>query len=131
MKTETLIDTLSFGLRAADAALKRRRPTSPGPDTRADKIVRQVVLPVAERALGRVAPDSARPPARRRRRRLPLGMATLAGALAAGAAAYVVVKQQQRVRERYRPRHAPFPPELLEVLAAPGGAGRLDFNGDR
>jgi SAM-dependent methyltransferase len=131
MKTETLLDILGLGLRAADAALQRRRPTTSGPDSRADRIVRRVVLPVAEKALGRVAPASARPPARRRRR-LSVGLAvsTLAGALAAGAAAYVVVKQQQRVRERYKPLHAPFPLELLEVLAAPGGAGRLECSSD-
>jgi len=126
MKPETVFDAISLGLRAADAALQRRRPTSTGPDTRTDRIVRRVVLPVAERALGRVAPPNARPLARRRRQ-LPLGVATLAGAVAAGAAAYVVVKQQQRVRERYKPLHAPFAPELLEVLAAPGGAGRLEY----
>jgi SAM-dependent methyltransferase len=129
MKPETVFDTISFGLRAADAALQRHRPTSTGPDTRTDQIVRRVVLPVAERALGRVAPASARPLARRRRR-LPLSVAGLAGALAAGAAAYVVVKQQQRVRERYKPLHALFPLELLEVLAAPGGAGRLEYAKD-
>jgi SAM-dependent methyltransferase/uncharacterized protein YbaR (Trm112 family) len=84
---------------------------------------------VAEKALGRVAPASGRSPARRRRA-LPLGVATLAGAVAAGAAAYVVMKQQQRVRERYKPLHAPFPAELLEVLAAPGGAGRLECSRD-
>jgi ubiquinone/menaquinone biosynthesis C-methylase UbiE len=54
-------------------------------------------------------------------------VAGLAGALAAGAAAYVVVKQQQRVRERYKPLHALFSTKLLEVLAAPGGAGRLEY----
>src|SRR5713101_4497648 len=129
MKTETLLDILGLGLRAADAALQRRRPTTSGPDSRADRIVRRVVLPVAEKALGRVAPPSARPTARRRRA-LPLGAATLAGAVAAGAAAFVVMKQQQRVRERYKPLHAPFPVELLEVLAAPGGAGRLECSSD-
>ena len=131
MKTETVLDLVGLGLRAADAALQRRRPASSGPDTRADRIVRRVVLPMAEKALGSVAPAAARPAARRRRRPgLTLGLSTLAGALAAGAAAYVVVKQQQRVRERYRPLHLPFPPELLEVLAAPGGAGRLEVTGD-
>ena len=135
MKTETILDVVGLGLRAADAALQRRRPTSAGPDTRADKIVRRV-LPVAEKALGRVAPVAVRPPgarplARRRRRRgLTLGISTVAGALAAGAAAYVVVKQQQRVRERYRPLHTPFAPALLDVLAAPGGAGRLECVGE-
>jgi SAM-dependent methyltransferase/uncharacterized protein YbaR (Trm112 family) len=131
MKTETMLDVVGLGLRAVDAALQRRRPTSPGPDTRADRIVRRVVLPVAEKALGRVAPASPRSLARRRRGlRLGLVASSLAGALAAGAAAYVVVKQQQRVRERYKPLHAPFPPKLLEVLAAPGGAGRLEAASD-
>ena len=132
MKTETVLDMLGLGLRAAEAALQRRRPATAGPDTRADRIVRRVVLPMAEKALGRVAPASARPSARPRRRGLLLGLlaSSVAGALAAGAAAYVVVKQQQRVRERYKPLHAPFPPGLLEVLAAPGGAGRLEAGSD-
>jgi len=129
MKPETVIDAISLGLRAADAALQHRRPTSTGPDTRTDRIVRRVVLPVAERALDRVSPANARSLARRRRR-LPLGVASLAGAVAAGAAAYVVVKQQQRVRERYKPLHASFALELLDVLAAPGGAGRLECDSD-
>ena len=47
-----------------------------------------------------------------------------------GRAAYIVVKQQQRERERYKPLHAPFPLELLGVLAPPGGAGRLEQAGD-
>jgi hypothetical protein len=44
--------------------------------------------------------------------------------------AYVLIKQQQRVQERYRPLHAPFALELLDVLAAPGGGGRLECAGD-
>jgi len=133
MKTETLFDILGLGLRAANAALQRRRPTSRTPDSPADRIVRRVVLPVAHRALDRVAPDVPRPIVRAaergRRRGLPLG-ATVAGALAAGAVAYVLIKQQQRVEERYRPLHAAFPAELLDVLAAPGGAGRLECSND-
>ena len=61
MKTETILDMVGVGLRAADAALQRRRPTSSGPDTRADQIMRRVVLPAAEKALSRVAPVAARP----------------------------------------------------------------------
>jgi SAM-dependent methyltransferase len=133
MKTDTLLDVLGLGLRAAEAALQRRRPTSAGPDSRADRIVKRVVLPVAAKALDRAAPASTRPAARRRRRRgLPLGFvaSTLAGALAAGGVAYVLLRQQQRVRERYRPLRAPFRPELLEVLSAPGGGGRLEGSGE-
>jgi SAM-dependent methyltransferase len=132
MKTETLLDLVGLALRTADATLQRRRPVSDGPDTPADRLVQRVVLPMAEKALGQAAPAAARPAVRRRRRRrgLTLGLSTLVGAVAAGAAAYTVVKQQQRVRERYRPLHLPFPPELLEVLAAPGGAGRLEASGD-
>ena len=131
MKTDTLFDVMGLALRAAEAALQRRRPTSPGPDSRADRLVRSVVLPVAARALGRVAPPAARPLARRRRRGLPLTYvaATIVGAALASGTALVLIRQQQRVRERYRPLRAPFPPELLEVLSAPGGGGRLECSG--
>ena len=133
MKTETLLDVLGFGLRAAETALRRRRPAdpSPGPDSRADRLVRQV-LPVAEKVLDRVAVARQRPAAARRRRRgmrLNLAASTIVGAAAAGAVAYVVVKQQQRVHERYRPLREPFAVELLDVLSAPGGAGRLEYSG--
>src|SRR6266542_5550877 len=123
MKTETLFDLASLALRAAEAALRRRRPAvSPGPDTRADRLVRHA-LPVAEKALARVIPlrssvAKKERPARRRSRAGFTGAAIL-GAAVAGAAAYIVVKQQQRVRERYAPLRAPFPAELLDVLAPP------------
>lgn len=132
MKPETILDVLGLGLRAAEAALSRR-PAKDRPDTRADKLVRRV-LPLAERALERVAPAAAAPKAaearapRRRRRASVLGPLVL-GALSAGAAAYIVTQEQQRIRERYRPLRAPFPVELLEVLAAPGGGRRLDYTG--
>src|SRR5436853_239118 len=52
MKTETLFDVASLGLRAAEAALRRRRPpASTGPDTRPDRLVRRA-LPVASNAAG-------------------------------------------------------------------------------
>jgi hypothetical protein len=60
---------------------------------------------------------------------LGLVAGAVAGAAAAGVAAYLVVQQQQRVRERYRPTHAAFRPELLDVLAPPGGGRRLDLAG--
>ena len=139
MKPETILDVLGLGLRAAEAALSRR-PAIDLPDTRADRLVRRV-LPLAERALERVAPAAgaghklaeARTSlraARRRRRSIFGPLASVAvGALTAGTVAYIVVKEQQRIRERYRPLRAAFPAELLEVLAAPGGGRRLDFNG--
>jgi hypothetical protein len=132
MKPETLIDVLGLGLRAAEAFLSRR-PAQPRPDTRVDRLVRRVV-PVAEKALDQATPRRQADKARRRsrqRRRSALGQAaaTMLGAVAAGSVAYLVVKEQQRVRERYRPLRAPFAEALLDVLAAPGGGGRLTFSG--
>ncbi len=139
MKPETILEVLGLGLRAAEAALSRR-PAVDLPDTRADRLVRRV-LPLAERALDRVAPANgvahkvaeARQQiraTRRRRRSLFGALASVAvGALSAGTVAYIVVKEQQRIRARYRPLRAPFAAELLEVLAAPGGGRQLDFDG--
>jgi len=136
MKIETILDVAGLTLRAAEAVAGRLAPgDGDKPDTRVDKIVRRAV-PVAEKVLDRVAPSAngrvrRRTDRKRRRRRSPLGftISTLAGAAAAGAVAYLVVRQQQRVRERYRPTHAPFRTELLNVLAPPGGVGRLDLAG--
>ena len=139
MKPETVLEVLGLGLRAAEAALSRR-PKLDLPDTRADQLVRRV-LPLAERALDRVAPAAGavthkvaearerRRTAVARRRRGSALVPLILGALSAGAAAYVVVQEQQRIRERYRPLHAAFPAELLEVLAAPGGGRRLVYDG--
>ena len=140
MKPETILDVLGLGLRAAEGG-PSRRPKLNLPDTRADQLVRRV-LPLAERALERVTPPGpvgekvkevrhALRARRTRRRRSLIGTlgTVAAGALSAGAVAYIVVKEQQRIRERYRPLHVPFAPELLDVLAAPGGGKRLDFNG--
>jgi SAM-dependent methyltransferase len=54
----------------------------------------------------------------------------LAGAGAAGAAAYLVVRQGQRRAARRRAVHAPFPEELLDVLAPPGGLGNFFYTGE-
>jgi SAM-dependent methyltransferase len=54
----------------------------------------------------------------------------LVGAGLAGAAAYYAVRQQQRRLARRRPVHAPFPDELLDVLAPPGGEGQFFYSGD-
>jgi uncharacterized protein YbaR (Trm112 family) len=123
MKPETIFRVLGLSLRAAEAAA-RRVPRAAARETGVDRLVQQV-LPIAERAL-----DRAVPPRRRARRRSALGRAatTALGALAAGSLAYIVVKERQRVRARYRPLRAPFPEALLEVLAAPGGGGRLAFS---
>ena len=135
MKLETILDVVGLALRAAEAVAGRLAPGDHDkPDDRVDKIVRRAV-PVAEKVLDRVAPSAngrvRRRADRKKRRRSSLGLAvsTLAGAAAAGAVAYLVVRQQQRVNERYRPTHAPFRPELLNVLAPPGGVGRLDLGG--
>jgi SAM-dependent methyltransferase len=124
MKPETLLHVLGLGLRAAEAAVRRRGPQAAPPSTRVDRLV-QRVLPMAEKALDRAAPRRRRA---RRRSALAQAAATAFGALAAGSLAYVVVKEQQRVRARYRPLRAPFPENMLDVLAAPGGGGRLSLS---
>src|SRR5258706_11951623 len=100
MKTETLFDIASLGLRAAEAALRRRRPAvSSGPDTRADRLVRRA-LPVAEKALARVvplrAPVAKKEPPARRRSRAGFASTAILGAAVAGAAPPNVVKKEQR-----------------------------------
>src|SRR5437867_3533419 len=106
MKTETLFDVASLGLRAAEAALRRKRPITDKLDSRADKLVRRA-LPVAEKALARVVPLAApaikKRQAKRRRSRAAFAGTAILGAAVAGAAAYIVVKEQQRVRQRYAP----------------------------
>jgi SAM-dependent methyltransferase len=46
--------------------------------------------------------------------------------MVAGGTAYVVTRQQRRVRARYRPVGAHLQVALLDVLAAPGGGDRLE-----
>jgi hypothetical protein len=140
MRLDTILDLAGLGLRAAEAVAGRLAPgDADKPDTRVDQIVRRA-LPVAEKVLDRVAPSAngrvstrvrraVEKRARRRRSGLGLVAGALVGAAAAGAAAYLVVREQQRIRERYAPTHAAFRPELLDVLAAPGGGGRLDLAG--
>lgn len=130
MSPQTLLQVLGFLLRLTEAWLKRR-PAPDQPPSRADRVVARVA-PLAEKMLERVAPpaSSAQPPARRR---ASAGKAMLRAAafsaLVSGTAAYFILQHQRRVRERYTPRHAPFPETLLDILAAPGGGGRLVFSG--
>lgn len=129
MKVETLLDVVGLGLRVARTVVNRRA-ARPKAQT-GDRLARRV-LPATEASPQRAAPRAragrARQWAERRRSALSRSAATALGALAAGSVAYVVVKEQQRVRERYRPLRAPFPEALLEVLSAPGGGGRLTFS---
>lgn len=77
------------------------------------------------------APTQAARKARQRKRWLrTTGGVVVTGAIA-GAAAYAVVQHQRRAIQRSRPLHAPFPPELFEVLAPPGGHGRLRLEGEQ
>ena len=131
MNYETLLQILRLALRVAEVFLGRRaaKRESPPPPTRADKVVARVA-PLAGKVLDRVAPETATPASTRPRRKrrsasFALAQAALFGAVAAGGAAYVVARQQRRVRARYRLVRAPFPEELLDVLAAPGGGSRL------
>lgn len=141
MKAETLLRVLDLGVRAAEAALRRSQRETPASNSAVDRVIARVA-PVAEQVIRRVAGPAARRGARRgkaarekaaRRKRggSMLGQATsvFLGAAAAGATTYVVVKEQQRVRERYRPIGAPFAMELLDVLATPGGGVRLEYSG--
>src|SRR4051812_8762994 len=102
MKTDVLLDVAGLALRAAEAGLRRRRPpASKPPAKRAERVMRKA-LPAAEKALKRVTQRVvARVPpvkARRRRSRLSLIRTTALGAAFAGAAAYIVIKEQERVR---------------------------------
>ncbi|MBM2848006.1 MAG: SAM-dependent methyltransferase [Anaerolineales bacterium] len=133
MNYETLLQILRLALRVVEVLLGRRaaKRGTPPPPTRADKVVARVA-PLAEKVLDRVAPETAtaassRPRRKRRSASFALAQAALFGAIAAGGAAYVVAKQQRRVRNRYWPVRAPFPEELLNVLAAPGSGARLAY----
>lgn len=137
MSSKTIIQILRLALRIAEFFLGRKPPKRERPASRADKVV-AAVAPLANKALDRVAPKSARPgsapqpPARAGRRSAAFAMAQAAfwGTLISGATAYVVIRQQRLVRARYWPVQAPFPKELLEVLAAPGGGQRLRLSED-
>ena len=131
MKSQTLLRLLHLAFRVIEIILTRRAPEVET-TTRVDQVVARVA-PLAEKVLDRVEPEasSLRHPARRRRRRslsFLLARSAFFGALAAGGAAYVVLKQQRLIRDRYRLLSASFPEELLEVLAAPGGGGRLLYS---
>lgn len=127
MTPETLLRVLRLALRVLEVFLTRR-PLKPRPPTRADKVVERVA-PLAEKVLERVqpaaSPQAAAP--QRRSRTFLFTRAVLVGAVVAGGTAYVIIKQRRRVRGRYRRLAARFPEELLEVLAAPGGGGRLEL----
>jgi hypothetical protein len=141
MKPESLLQVLGVGLRAAEVILARRAAPAAkeAVETRVDKVVARVA-PAARRVLERAAKTSkvsetfeVGAKKRRRRRRSALGLAVpiFLGAATAGAAAYIVRQQQRRIRERYRPVRPAFPLALLDVLAAPGGGGRLQYDGTR
>ncbi len=134
MNPQNLLWLLRFAIRLLEAFLNRRPPKARAV-TRGDKVVERVA-PLAEKVLDRVAPETKAPaptaepqPRARRSTTLALIQAVVVSAVVSGAAAYVVIQQQRRLRERYRFLQADFPEELLEVLAAPGGGGRLVFSG--
>jgi SAM-dependent methyltransferase len=131
MKSQTLLRILHLAFRVIEIILTRRAPEVET-TTRVDQVVARV-SPLAEKVLDRVEPTATplRREARRRRRRslsFLLARSAFFGALAAGGAAYVVLKQQRIIRDRYRLLSASLPEELLEVLAAPGGGGRLIYS---
>ncbi|MBI3764742.1 MAG: methyltransferase domain-containing protein [Chloroflexi bacterium] len=69
-------------------------------------------------------------PSRRPRRVLAGTLGMLFAAGFAGTTAYLVTRQRQRRAVRRRPVHAPFPEELLDVLAPPGGDGHFFYAGE-
>ena len=131
MRTESLLQVLNLGLRTAETVLSRARPASPSPLSRVDKVVARVV-PAAHTALERLAPEAVNPAKKKKRRRatvLTLATTSVLAAAAAGATTYVITRHQQQVRARYLPLRPAFPVALLEVLSAPGGGGRLAYDG--
>jgi len=131
MKSQSLLQILHVAFRVIEIILTRRA-SEPGTPTRVDQVVARVA-PLAERVLDRVEPETlpVRRETRRRRRRtfsFMLARSIFFGALAAGGTAYVVVRQQRIIRERHRLLSPPFPEELLEVLAAPGGGSPLIYS---
>lgn len=131
MKTESLLQVLNLGLRTAETVLSRVRPASRTPQSRVDKVVARVV-PAAHSALERLAPTGTRPAEKKKRRRASVLTLATASALAAatgGVTTYIITRHQQQVRERYRPVRPAFSVALLEVLSAPGGGGRLNYDG--
>ncbi len=132
MSPESFLQLLSMGLRFAEAWLKRR-PAREQPATRADKMVARVA-PLAEKVLERVSPAGSAASTELPKKKRPsaagaMARATVVSAIVSGTAAYLILQQQRRVRERYQLLHAAFPETLLDVLAAPGGGGRLVFSG--
>jgi SAM-dependent methyltransferase len=136
MNPQNILWLLRVALRLLETFLSRRPPKE-RPATRADKVMERVT-PLAEKVLERVAPETRAAPksdvetalARSRASAsLALARAAVLSAVVSGAAAYVVLRQQRRLRERYRFLQADFPEILLDVLAAPGGGGRLVFSG--
>src|SRR5688572_23281564 len=132
MRTESLLQVLNLGLRAAETVLSRARPAQPSPLSRVDKVVARVV-PAAQNALERLAPEAVNPAKKKKKRRratvLTLATTSVLAAAAAGATTYVITRHQQKVRARYLPLRPAFPVALLEVLSAPGGGGRLAYDG--
>lgn len=138
MNPQNILWLLRVALRLFENFLSRRPPKE-RPATRADKVMERVA-PLAEKVLARVAPeakpasaaeaaDAAPAPRSRGSTSLALARAAVLSAVVSGTAAYVVIQQQRRLRERYRFLQADFPEALLEVLTAPGGGGRLVFSG--
>jgi len=135
MNPDTVIRLLQMALRVLETWLKRRAPTEAAAPSRADQMVAQVA-PLADKLLDRIAPASRastsaspRKIARRSNAGAALLQSVLLSALVSGGAAYVVLQQQRRLQERHRFLQAAWPEELLEVLSAPGGGGRLVFSG--
>ena len=130
MKTQSLLQVLGLGLRLAETVAGRARTATAERASRVDKVVEGAV-PAAQKVLDRLTPEAVKAPRRRRRRAsaFTLATASVLAAAAAGTTTYVLTRNQQQVRERYRPLRPAFPVALLEVLSAPGGGGRLDYDG--
>lgn len=138
MSLRALVTVLSLALRLLQQINALRSPRAQSKTAPAARPGSRLLSRLASRALSRAAAPDAPvvmpapvPQSRRARRGGWFGqtLRMLLAACVAGTMAFVVVRQQRRRVARRRPVHAPFPEELLDVLAPPGGNGHFFYTG--